>query len=265
MPDSPSPSPARLALAFAELRRGYDRKSLAALTLLGVTYGLVGLVWGTQLIDTSREVDWFLAFTWVLMTAVLCWRIRPRRDAVRVGVGLVGGLAIEAWGTATLLWSYWSAERPPLWIIPAWPVATLAIDRISGALDTLLPRARWVERLRTPMLGAFVALMTWFAWPTIQMWPTQLAIVAMLGVVVWRNDARQDVTLFLGGALLGVLLEYWGTSRYCWTYYTKEIPPVTAVLAHGFASVAFQRGALLVERALDRTRTARVAPATTRQ
>ncbi len=257
------PSPSRLRLAFVELRRGYDRRSLVALGLLVVTYGSVALVWGTQLIDTSRNVDWFLAFTWLLMTIVLCWRMRPQRDAIRAGVGLVGGLAIEAWGTATLLWTYWTAERPPLWIIPAWAVATLAIDRISGALDTLLPRARWVEQARTPLLAGFVALMTWFAWPTIQTWPTQLAVAAMIGVVLWRRNPREDVTLFLGGALLGVLLEYWGTSRYCWTYYTKAPPPITAVLAHGFASVAFQRGASIVERALERTRVARVATATT--
>ena len=43
-----------------------------------------------------------------------------------------------------------------------------------------------------------------------------------------------------------VFLEYWGTSRGCWTYYTGETPPLIAAIAHGFASVAFARGAAVV-------------------
>ncbi len=47
--------------------------------------------------------------------------------------------------------------------------------------------------------------------------------------------------LFVAGSILGIFLEYWGTSRRCWTYHTNEVPPLIAVFAHGFASVAFVR------------------------
>jgi hypothetical protein len=47
--------------------------------------------------------------------------------------------------------------------------------------------------------------------------------------------------IFLMGAALGYFLERWGTSRLCWTYYTRETPPVFAVFAHGMASVSFWR------------------------
>jgi hypothetical protein len=52
---------------------------------------------------------------------------------------------------------------------------------------------------------------------------------------------------FLAGAVLGIFLEYWGTTRECWTYYTLQKPPLFAVLAHGLASVAFWRVKGLVE------------------
>jgi hypothetical protein len=76
----------------------------------------------------------------------------------------------------------------------------------------------------------------------------------MLGVLGTASDTRNDALLFVGGSLLGMFLEYWGTSRHCWTYYTGEIPPPIAVFAHGFASVAFSRGVLVLERAIARVR-----------
>lgn len=228
----------------------YDRNSARALASLAVLYAAVAAVW-TDYIDLSLGMDWLLAGIWVFMTATLCWGIDPRRDLVRVAVGFVGGLCIEAWGTLSVLWFYWTDERPPLWILPAWPVAALAIDRIAQALRTLVPRAPW-RLLRWTLLPLFVLWMTRFAWVTAGHWATQAAIVAMVGVALWPGDDREDVTLFLGGACLGVFLEFWGTSRGCWTYYTREVPPWEAVVAHGFASVAFQRGAAVLDGALDR-------------
>ena len=45
------------------------------------------------------------------------------------------------------LWQYYTGEPPPLWIIPAWPVAQLAINRIVRFLRVTLPkhpRKLWV-------------------------------------------------------------------------------------------------------------------------
>ena len=64
----------------------------------------------------------------------------------------------------------------------------------------------------------------------------------LLGILV----CGAVVMFFTAGAAVGIFLEYWGTSRHCWTYWTKEIPPAEAVLAHGFASVAFARGVQLL-------------------
>ena len=37
-------------------------------------------------------------------------------------------------------------------------------------------------------------------------------------------------------------------AKLCWTYYTRQAPPLFAVLAHGMAAVAFWRTGLLLKR-----------------
>lgn len=231
--------------ALATLRGGYDRKSLVALAALFAVYTAVGVNW-FHLLDLSRGMDWLLAGIWAVMTAVLCWDIRARRDLPLVAVAFVGGLVIEAWGTQTSLWRYFTAERPPIWILPAWPVAALTIDRLYRMLDAVVPRVR-LGALYTLGVPLFVLAMTRFLWPTIDLPWSQVVVALMIGVTLSPGDRREEVLLFTAGSLLGVFLEYWGTSRRCWTYYTGEIPPVEAIFAHGFASLAFLRGTRMVD------------------
>ncbi|OGO75641.1 MAG: hypothetical protein A3K41_09290 [Chloroflexi bacterium RIFOXYD12_FULL_57_15] len=54
------------------------------------------------------------------MSLIIVARADLKTDALIVFVGMCGGLAIESWGTQTNLWRYDIAERPPLWIVPAW-------------------------------------------------------------------------------------------------------------------------------------------------
>jgi hypothetical protein len=196
-----------------------------------------------ELVEPEYVADGLLWGLWVLMTAAIAWRFRLVEDGSLMLVAAVGGFVIEWWGTSTNLWHYFTAERPPLWIVPAWPVATIVIDRLAVPLAGLrrFGFAYWA------LLPAFVVTMASFAWPTIDVLATRVVIVLMVGVVVVRPRPERDVTLFLCGSLVGVLLEYWGTSRQCWTYYTGEVPPLEAVFAHGFASVAFGRAHQLFE------------------
>ena len=76
------------------------------------------------------QVDWLLIGIFLVMSILIMCGADLRTDAWIVFVATLGGLTIEAWGTQTLLWTYYTSERPPLWIVPAWPIATLAIDRI---------------------------------------------------------------------------------------------------------------------------------------
>jgi hypothetical protein len=234
---------------LASLRSGYDRNSGITLALLLCTYAVVAVVW-RRYIDLSQR-DVLLVAIWVFMTALMCWGIAPRRDLVRALVGFGGGLCIEAWGTVTEIWWYFTAERPPLWILPAWPVASIAIDRLARATDLVLPSGEH-RPLWFALLPPFVVGMTWWVWPYTHHPFTWFAIVMMVVVLLWPGNRRQDVTLMLAGAGLGFFLEYWGTSRRCWTYYTLATPPVAAVFAHGFAAVAFQRVAALGDHVLSR-------------
>ncbi len=92
-------------------------------------------------------VDWLLLGIFAFMSITIMSRADLRTDALIVFVGMCGGLVIESWGTQTNLWHYYTAERPPLWIIPAWPIASLSIDRVTRLLKWI---SDWLEeRFRT--------------------------------------------------------------------------------------------------------------------
>jgi len=232
------------------LWRGFDRRSLAFLAAAGVVYALVAL-FNPWLIDLEADPDLLLTAIWVTMTGALIWRPTLSRDWKLAVVGLGGGLVIEGWGTNTALWVYWTSERPPLWILPAWPIAGLCIDRLSRAVNRLAP---WLQRCWPAywvVLPAFVVVFLRLMWPAITHPWTIAVLVLMVTVVVARPRPRRDLVLFLTGSCLGIFLEYWGTSRGCWTYWTRQTPPLEAVLAHGFAAVAFARGVQAIDRIIE--------------
>ncbi|MFO0564730.1 MAG: hypothetical protein U0263_03660 [Polyangiaceae bacterium] len=254
---------------WAHLARGWDRKSALSLALLVGVGGLVGYRF-SDLIDTSGGMDWLLAGTWIWMAAMLTWRVSLWHDLAYLAVGLVGGTVIEWWGTVTEIWSYFTLERPPPWILPAWPIATLAIDRMARMLDRgvdeLFGRRgipdSWFFIAYAVSVPAFVVSMIAFARHTAHLTATQVVIALMAFVTLACRNPRRDFLLFGAGSFLGIFLEYWGTSRQCWTYYTGEVPPAVAAVAHGFAAIAFARGADAVTRAFAwvQRRPAAVAP-----
>lgn len=250
--NAPSAAPSR----FSWLAAGYDRRSLIALGLLVGVGGAVGYRW-SDLVDANGGMDWLLAGTWVWMAALLTWGVSARRDLVMLAVGFAGGGVIEWWGTNTQLWTYFTLERPPLWILPAWPIATLAIDRMARMLDRAIDETGWRPDTALfiaywVMVPAFVVTMFAFARHTVHITATRVVFVLMLGVTLTGSRPRRDVTLFVAGSILGIFLEYWGTSRQCWTYYTEQVPPPVACVAHGFAALAFARGADALSAMLDR-------------
>jgi len=209
-----------------------------------------------------RYIDWLLLGVFFFMSITIVARANLKTDVLIVFVGIFGGLAIESWGTQTNLWHYYTAERPPLWIIPAWPIASLSIDRITRFLNWGIGRieARTGESthrfifssLYWVTFASFLTLMLVFVSPTFDKSYTILAILLCVLLILTPTDYRLALLTFIAGAGLGYFLELWGTTRQCWTYYTLETPPLFAVLAHGMAAVAFWRTGLLVKMVLEK-------------
>lgn len=233
------------------LRAGWTPGSTRAVVAVVVGYAAVAWLWREHL-HPERGMDWLLAGIWAFMTLLLAWRLDLGRDLRLVAVGLAGGAVIEAWGTTTSLWTYFTAERPPVWILPAWPVAALTIHRMPLLLGRLWPRLWRLGALYWVLLPAFVLAMVRFSWPSAHIVTTPVVWGIMGVVVVTGTDRHRDVAIFLAGAALGVFLEYWGTSRWVWRYHTHEVPPIEAALAHGFASVAFARAESWLDAGLRR-------------
>jgi hypothetical protein len=211
-------------------------------------------------------MDWLLVGIFLFMSLTIIARANLKTDSWIVFVGVCGGLAIESWGTQTSLWHYYTAERPPLWIIPAWPIASLSIDRITRFLDWLLKklttetqsvgRLNFLCVLRDSVVlkmlywitfSSFLTLMLVFISPTFDKSYTWLSLLLCILLILTPTDRRFAVLTFIAGSALGYYLELWGTTRECWTYYTFQKPPLFAVLAHGMAAVAFWRAGLVLK------------------
>ena len=207
-------------------------------------------------------IDWLLVGIFLFMSLTIVARADLRTDGLIVLVATVGGLVIEAWGTQTNLWFYYTSERPPLWIIPAWPIATLSIDRITRALSYFLPKEskRVYQILYWLTLTSFFILMLTFVAPTFEKPYTILALLLCALLILTPPDYRLTFLVFIAGTGLGYFLELWGTTRECWTYYTYQTPPLFAVLAHGMAAVAFWRTGLILKKIGGRFRPFRNQP-----
>jgi hypothetical protein len=124
---------------------------------------LIVYIWWPLAEEVLSYIDWggqwWLYFDWLLvgiflfMTLLIMSGADLRRDALIVFVGFVGGLVIEGWGTQTNLWFYFTAQRPPLWIIPAWPIASLSIDRLVRFLRNRLGGTDWARSDSTSLVG----------------------------------------------------------------------------------------------------------------
>jgi len=198
-------------------------------------------------------IDWLLLGVFLFMSITIVARANLKTDVLIVFVGICGGLVIESWGTQTNLWHYYTAERPPLWIIPAWPIASLSIDRISRFLfflttkDTKTYEGNFFRILYWITFASFLIFMLVFVSPTFDKSYTWLALLLCSLLIVTPTDHRFALLTFIAGVGLGYFLELWGTTRECWIYYTGETPPFFAVLAHGMAAVAFWRAGLLMK------------------
>ena len=192
-----------------------------------VTIILILYIWWPLAEEALSYIDWsgpwWLYMDWLLfgifgfMSITIIARANLKIDVLIVFVGVCGGLAIESWGTQTNLWHYYTAERPPLWIIPAWPIANLSIDRItrflnwifeqiskrtkSTALHSLFSVLYWIT------FASFLILMLIFVSPTFDKSYTWLALILCILLIVTPTEHRFALLTFIAGAGLGYYLE----------------------------------------------------------
>src|SRR5262249_1837713 len=161
-----------------------------------------------------RYIDWLLIGIFAFMSITIIARANLKTDLLIIFVGISGGLAIESWGTQTNLWHYYTTERPPLWIIPAWPIASLSIDRITRFLDyglqNLLTWDSVIKILYWLIFAAFLSLMLVFVAPTFDKSFTWLSLGLCILLIFTPTDHRFAFLTFLAGSGLGFYLELWG-------------------------------------------------------
>jgi hypothetical protein len=257
----PLPANDRQPVSLAR-RLGWTRSSMWLMSVFLAIVGLILIVWWPLVVEYTStydphyplwaQLDWLLIGVFAAMSLLIMGRADVRSDWVVLLVGMGGGLVIETWGTQTQLWTYYTLERPPLWIIPAWPIASLSIDRLYRLLLRITrswrPSVfRWLHWIILPV---FLIIMLAFVAPTMDKSLTWAALALCILLTLTPGDERGAVLTFIAGAGLGYFLERWGTTRACWTYYTGATPPLFAVLAHGMAALAFWRTASLVRSVL---------------
>ena len=211
-----------------------------------------------------RYMDWLLLGIFGFMSVTIIARANLKTDLLIIFVGICGGLAIESWGTQTNLWHYYTNERPPLWIIPAWPIASLSIDRITRVINwAIIKIGQHLQFVTHPSafiipywmtFASFLSLMLVFVSPTFDKSFTWFALILCIILILTPTNHRFALLTFLAGSGLGYYLELWGTTRECWTYYTYQTPPLFAVLAHGMAAVAFWRAGLMVKLVMEKVK-----------
>ena len=212
--------------------------------------------------DWWRYMDWLLLGIFAFMSVTIIARANLKTDVLIIFVGICGGLAIESWGTQTNLWFYYTDERPPLWIIPAWPIASLSIDRITRSLNWMIEQvSKRIPSIALHSLfsilywltfASFLTLMLVFVAPTFDKSYTWFALTLCILLILTPTDHKFALLTFVAGSGLGYYLELWGTTRQCWTYYTYQTPPLFAVLAHGMAAVAFWRAGLMMKLVIEK-------------
>ena len=232
---------------------GWNRTSYFLMSSFVLLLFIIGYVWWPLIEDYLStynpnypfwvQLDWLLLSIFFIMSLLLMAKADIKKDLPVIFVGLVGGLVIESWGTQTELWSYYTFERPPMWIIPAWPIASLSIDRLFRLLNSKTEKIpeKMIKTVYWLVFIGFFIYMLYFVWPTLDKSLTGMALFLCAFLILTPVNQRAMLLTFIAGTALGYFLELWGTTRYCWTYYTFQTPPFFAVMAHGMAAVAFWR------------------------
>ncbi len=255
--------------------QAWNRSSLLILSTFLLIIGLIAYIWWPLLKDYLAsyrsdvpfwlQIDWLLIILFLVMSILIMTYANIKTDTLLVVIALVGGYVIEFWGTQTGLWTYYTYERPPLWIIPAWPIAFLSVNRLVHYVTLL--KLRNFNRLYFVLYWVtfplFFVFLVFFSFITVSNILTISVIILCAFLIIINPDKQSAVLYFYLGSALGYFLELWGTTRECWTYYTGGTPPLFTVFAHGFATVSIWLAYTLLTNAVKQLK--RAKPLTNRR
>jgi len=177
---------------------------------------LIGYIWWPLLeeylnqIDPEypiwRQIDWLLIGNFLGMSILIMFNADLKHDIPFLLISLAGGYIIESWGTLSGLWTYYTFETPPLWIIPAWPIAALAVKRMYLMLHTMTRKISgdWVKWAYWLVFGAFYILLLNFIWPKITHPLTVFALIVCAIVILAVQEMRSKLIVFLAGVSIGL-------------------------------------------------------------
>ncbi len=149
---------------------------------------------------------------------------RPRHDACVVLFSLVVGTVVETWGTRQGFWHYYTAEKPPFWILPIWPLGALAVDRLAAAAEV-----RWGRRLNPQFYKQAYGLLVGLSFlAAVGFLRSRLMVAGTFVFLAWlmacwivKPRWRSDFWILAVGMTFILLGDFWGTTNGCWTYYTQ--------------------------------------------
>ncbi len=249
-----------------KMRFQWSKTSYVLLSGFLLLLFLMGYVWRPLLqeylsqfnpdLPVWQQMDWLLLGNFGVMSLLIMINADFKQDLPFALIALVGGFIIEAWGTLSGLWTYYTFETPPLWIIPAWPIAAMSVNRLYQiSLPTIKKGSDGsISSFYWPVFVGFYILLWRFAWPGLSHPLTWFALTFCGVIIASGQDKRSAVLIFVVGSGLGYFLERWGTTRLCWAYHTGGFPPLITVLSHGMASVAIWRVYQVYQSQVDRLR-----------
>lgn len=173
-----------------------------------------------------------LFWTMVLAAwALAAWRPSPRRDLAAAALALAAGWAVEAWGTRSGLWAYYTGERPPLWVLVAWVAGAIVVDRLSA-----LGRApRGGRAAYFALLGLAAAAIAGAAFRYGAMGLSALSAALPLALLAWRPEPARELRPLAVGMACVFFADLWGTASGCYRYAWQDgsAPALAGGIAFG--------------------------------
>lgn len=164
------------------------------------------------------------AYILFLTARALSLAAAPAKDCLIVLMVSCSGYLAETWGTHSGLWTYYTGEKPPLWIIPAWSMGALVVKNIAhraGETGGVLANLN-SDRLYRAWVVLFYCIFIPFIAAKLSAAECILPVVLTAAVLFpGREHRKRDISVLFAGAFCVVWADLWGTTNHCWTYHTQ--------------------------------------------